>query len=450
MKKNIITTVLLFISIIAYSQKDVSKLEKKSKSIFELSTKTNLWVLDTIYGFTGLGSNDWEFDQTEIVKTRNLSGLPLVIELTEKIEGTADWVNVYLAEFTYFDNNSVFEYTVKEWNTQTNNWNTQLSYYNKFDEEGKLIENFIRFWDNTEQYFYQGNKELYVYDATGLKITKEDQDWYEGSWDQYFKTFYTYDENDNNILELQKRYNGSQWNDNWETVNTFNDFNQLTLSHQNGYDSEWAEWFNYSETAYSYYSTNALLEEEYTQRYDTNASEWYDLSRTTYYYNDNNLLDYKEEMDLEVIDYSLKYEYTYNTNLEEESFFLYSYNNKGWTLFYKVYDIFDENFNQTSYYSETLDGTWKNMLKEEYTWNVFQTNSINNISENIKIYPNPVSEILKIEIDENATFTIYNYHGKQVISTKEKEINVSSLSKGMYILNIKNLNLNISKKIIVQ
>jgi hypothetical protein len=57
----------------------------------------------------------------------------------------------------------------------------------------------------------------------------------------------------------------------------------------------------------------------------------------------------------------------------------------------------------------------------------------------ISVYPNPVSEQLSIHLSEGIVFekaTIYSVLGQQVISTSEREINMSSLSQGVYFANI--------------
>ncbi len=433
MKKILFILGLTFISVLAFSQKaenNVKNVENYAKRVINRLNTGTIWVLDTIYGYTGLGGNDWDFDQTEITKSRNSHGLPLLIELAGELEGTEQWVNIYQSTFSYFDNDTVFEFKVKEWNTQTNAWNTDLSYYDKKSEDGKLLEHFTRNWDNDEQYFYAGNKDVYTYDGN-LISTKKSYDWNNSDWEDFSIDYYYYDSNGNDTLILQKRYIGTDnLRDNWRTRKTYNSENQLVTELEQMYDSYWDEWINYSKTEYSY-QDDGKLKSQYTQRYDTDASDWYDLSRTTYYYNSDGLLDYKEEMDLQNINNSLKYEYTYNSHLDETSFFLYSYNSKNWTLFYKAYDTYDENYNQTSFYSQTLDGTWKNLLKEEYFWHTF-TNINTPANSYVKIFPNPATDYLTIDADKIISVKIYNNSGQLVLSSDSKIVDISSIAQGTY------------------
>ncbi len=94
----------------------------------------------------------------------------------------------------------------------------------------------------------------------------------------------------------------------------------------------------------------------------------------------------------------------------------------------------------------------------DYTVNITGEVNIENISENINIYPNPASNFVTIEtnnIIEN--IYIYNTVGQivgnskfQNFKTSKVEINVSDLQSGIYFLNIKTENGNFVEKLIIQ
>ena len=73
--------------------------------------------------------------------------------------------------------------------------------------------------------------------------------------------------------------------------------------------------------------------------------------------------------------------------------------------------------------------------------------------ENITIYPNPVSNYLYIDFDKSKKlfYTIYDISGKLIFDKKiiTQNIDVSTLDKGIYILEIKDEEGNsIRKKVI--
>ncbi|WP_298764983.1 T9SS type A sorting domain-containing protein [uncultured Polaribacter sp.] len=72
-----------------------------------------------------------------------------------------------------------------------------------------------------------------------------------------------------------------------------------------------------------------------------------------------------------------------------------------------------------------------------------ETASVNkeSFSEQIIIYPNPLEDILQISLKTNATIKsvkIFNLLGKQLIETQQRNIDISMLLKGMYIVKIEN------------
>jgi len=76
-------------------------------------------------------------------------------------------------------------------------------------------------------------------------------------------------------------------------------------------------------------------------------------------------------------------------------------------------------------------------------------------SNDFKIYPNPVKgNFLNIDVKQNTRFEIYTILGKKVLegnaTLTNKDINVSILDKGIYIIKLKTPNGNPSKKLIRQ
>ena len=62
-----------------------------------------------------------------------------------------------------------------------------------------------------------------------------------------------------------------------------------------------------------------------------------------------------------------------------------------------------------------------------------------NIKETIKIYPNPVKEIIHLSNITETDFEIYDILGNLVSKgNSENQINVNFLTKGVYILKLKN------------
>ena len=74
-----------------------------------------------------------------------------------------------------------------------------------------------------------------------------------------------------------------------------------------------------------------------------------------------------------------------------------------------------------------------------------------NLSENLSIYPNPVSVTLQIKTSNSVLYektTIYSVLGKRILETSEKQINVENLSAGIYFVEIVTNKGSVTKKIV--
>jgi glucose/arabinose dehydrogenase len=71
------------------------------------------------------------------------------------------------------------------------------------------------------------------------------------------------------------------------------------------------------------------------------------------------------------------------------------------------------------------------------------------IQDKVKVHPNPVKDIFNIEAEGFINVDVYNINGSNILfSSKEKEINISRLSSGAYILNIETKLGSVKKKIV--
>jgi hypothetical protein len=75
------------------------------------------------------------------------------------------------------------------------------------------------------------------------------------------------------------------------------------------------------------------------------------------------------------------------------------------------------------------------------------------VSATVRIYPNPVSEILSVEVPQEVTLQLYNALGKTMfIKTNvagKEEIDVRGLASGFYTMKISNSNFTSFKQIVV-
>lgn len=114
-------------------------------------------------------------------------------------------------------------------------------------------------------------------------------------------------------------------------------------------------------------------------------------------------------------------------------------------LFSENSSPFDGSVDDLKIYNYALTQVEVNNL---YTNNTtLSTSNFHQNSLKVSLYPNPVLDILNIETEkEIKSLEIYNIQGQKVKISNQKQINVSDLVTGMYLVKIKNVENSISTK----
>jgi hypothetical protein len=85
---------------------------------------------------------------------------------------------------------------------------------------------------------------------------------------------------------------------------------------------------------------------------------------------------------------------------------------------------------------EGISAYGNNLFIDDVNTSTASTTGINNMSYNLSIYPNPAKDILTIK-GSYRSVDVFDILGNLVLSSEAtKNINVSKLSSGVYMLNI--------------
>ena len=116
---------------------------------------------------------------------------------------------------------------------------------------------------------------------------------------------------------------------------------------------------------------------------------------------------------------------------------------------FKIYDTYGDGFccdYGNGYYKLTTDSgvvmvnqNTFNKDKEIYPFILGTLSTQENNKLGVNIFPNPVNDVLNItKVSNNATFTIYNVAGQFISKGKvtNNKVNVSSLAKGVYFIEV--------------
>ena len=133
----------------------------------------------------------------------------------------------------------------------------------------------------------------------------------------------------------------------------------------------------------------------------------------------------------------------------------------------ELYKYTDCDFYADFYFYKIINGghTWPGVPVPQYPqlgntnedihasyllWDFFNAHTLcndltglNEQKENIylKVYPNPANNILRIESSHKIiSVSVYNFMGSKLIENKSKEVNLQTLSSGIYLLNVEFMN----------
>jgi hypothetical protein len=91
-------------------------------------------------------------------------------------------------------------------------------------------------------------------------------------------------------------------------------------------------------------------------------------------------------------------------------------------------------------------------VSQLFTNNTLSSADFNQNNLQVSLYPNPATDILNIEMtNEIKSIEIYNIQGQKVMSSNQKQINISDLAAGLYMVRIQDVdNAIATKKIIIE
>ena len=230
-----------------------------------------------------------------------------------------------------------------------------------------------------------------------------------------------------------------------------------------------------SKTIYSYVN-DSLLGKQIYYRWDSISLKWTPSSKSTYKYDSNgNLLEktnYSKDASTWSESWKTNYVYDINNNRTFEISYWNNNINKLWEPRYKWEQIYDNNYELedlilpqapmfgTGYellsnkhivsnrkHYEYDNGSWK-----KYDEHTFYYSNLDNVREtiyyetDIRVYPNPTSDYIMIELKNsynNSILYIYDAQGRVVIQHNlsiDKKVPVQSLSQGVYLFSVKSEN----------
>ncbi len=411
-----------------------------SISVNNINAQTTCWY-DSIY----------TYNATNLLVTKeyyyyNSNGWCNERIIKDSLNG--NWKNSARYLYTYDANGNYTDIVGQSW--ANNNWRNGSRELKTYNTNEDILTHNSYYWDTVasswvvssfqHEYFYNSNnkliKHLQAYFSNGVPTdSSRTTSTYDANWNEITNLREGWTSTNPNWVTIQKWLNVYDGNNNldstynliWNSTNLIFDTSYLTLYTCDAQDNitEYlnkqkvgSSWQNMSKQSYYFDANNNQTAYEYYY-WDMMSNSWLLTSQTQNSYNSLNLttsiynMDFNSTLGMLVNSYKSTYYYDTNDNLEFYIAENWDLNTASWVLSYKAHYFYQCG-------NLGLDDT-KNTL--------------------VKCYPNPVSELLKIQLNNESRIEIYSLSMTKMAestSSFSHAIDVSSFAPGMYFIKLEN------------
>ncbi len=354
-----------------------------------------------------------------------------------------DWMHDTNTTYSYDESGRVIEEIVQEAATDMNV--SRISY--TYDLSGNVTEEVSYVWGNNEWVPVAGDKLVYTISAESQINGYIEQTLKNEVWVNESRVEYILNASNIPIGMLTYHWSGTDWMLYSKTMNI-----------------TWADWQTRELAAYTimlWQNETWVNSERYTTEIDENNHvsttelwmniEWVKITRETYSrteFNEEIVIENRTESGWEIE----KYRGTFDAYGNPTGMFYSTWYENEWVT--QMEFFFDLKYNESNDVTEMVfryrdPGLSIPMYIAKYKYSNFLhfTTGVPVISalNNVKVFPNPVSNNFTIQIDENTTanyqVSIVNLAGQTVFnnsySSSSISVNTENLTTGMYLLNIK-------------
>lgn len=356
--------------------------------------------------------HNWENDyKWEILYDTSNNFTAVIITKWDNI--SKRWKNRYKEKF-YYDNlnNKILSVYFKP-DTTLQTWINDYREEFKYDSKSNLTEHWYFLWDSISNRWINDYKIVYQYDASDNRIKSDffKADSNDGNWLKDYKSIFTY--NDYNLLI-------TTFHARWDTIKNLWSTDYLA-------DFEYDDLGNRIQNIYSRWDKSGKWLGEFKEEYVFNESS---LMTGYYLYGCNALQNDWDKLK--------RKDFSYPAQVDPNQLVLplYFYEEEGET------DI-NALASSLTFDWDTLNSVWKNSGKRILYFSDFKgmiNTSKSSLSISIRVFPNPASNILHIELNEvvnHYVIELYNTSGNLVLNGIDiQEFKVTDFPKGLYLLKI--------------
>lgn len=345
-------------------------------------------------------------------------------------------------EYTYDSDNHIILDITSVWDKISNTWIVKYRFEYNYNNDGNEISRmFYRWADNTKDLTLSSKTE-FIYNNQGFKSARIVYSWNKNSnlWERVGKNEYTYDSRGNqtsDILYLGARDDTSVGVTKNEYI--YDNQNNNTVKIQYFWNSEAQKWLE----VYKYefvYDSNNLFTTQNDYNWDESVKLWIANQEIQYVFDANSnrtskIIRFRDAL-TNTWNNNSKTDYTYDNNYKIEN--LYSTS----LIYSSLFETVKNNIpvEATQYIWDNQNQQWETQYyiteKRYYSPATF-TSIIEPTEKNIKIYPNPVVDMLRISNAQGElNVKLYDLQGILLLQTNQNTLDFSAYKAGVYFLNV--------------
>ena len=333
---------------------------------------------------------------------------------------------------TYYYDESELTLTEEITETYWGYWENESRIAYEYNFLGNVWEILCQEWDGSD---WEDVMRI-SYDYEGDVISEVVYQYYqEGVWENSMKEVYNYGGDEWTVLYWS--WNGSNWTtDELYTYIRNSNTIELLIQYMEG-----GAWQNEAKEIYTLDFDENIIE-ILNKEWDAESAVWVDVEKTTYIYNDGVYTDqYLHSWDGSTWNYEYHYVFDYDGLGNAKHGMCFAFGGYDWAPADGDIDMaYGDNAETKSFYGSEVEMDYVDLTS---------INEKNTPMTNVMVFPVPAENELFIQAEGFQKAELFSVTGQKLMGSTVDKMNVSSLSQGVYLLKVYDLDGNCAMRRVV-
>ena len=414
-----------------------------------------------------------QWDSTRYYFEYNATGQMTLFYTTYKDNSTGDWLGEDRNEYNFNSKGNIIEYLYLQWDEDISDWETDTRKVYSYSSSGNQAGYVSYDWDDIGEEWIRDDSIHYYYNDERLLTEYTGAEWKTDHWVGRYLSEYSYNAQGLLSEQISRMWyeDDQEWKNNIKYVMTWNEQGQLLTKiryDQDVYDGPWLEEYkqelSYNAKHLRTISSSAHWESDQWEiyRYDTVEYNTSGLpTENRGYYLDEGIMrpDYMHEYSFDASGNLVEYIVS-NWDKNAMDLVLYGKSNYSYDLDYTVDDLllpsdsdWESDLNMDYVLNmplgihayQWINDSWEDYKLTKYFYSPRNVEGVGveyNELAMARLYPNPVSEMLYVALEEGfnkATLSIYELTGRQVLRRQlntDGAVSLAALPAGVYLYSL--------------